>query len=218
MHRIDRTALPVPNCLAIRPADSRYDDLRGAEKEEIRVALLALQRHRCAYCERRTGEERDDGHIEHFRKQADRRDLDLAWSNMYWSCKDEKTCGKHKDKCDRPSGRLARFDPDDLIDPSEEDPTEFFSFAVDGRVRPRDGLDAPSRRRAEETLRVFQIGDSAYLRRSREDAVKPYVRAINSLRLERPESIVRYVQGEMDEIVSAPFATPIRQYLEGFLP
>jgi uncharacterized protein (TIGR02646 family) len=217
MHRIDRAAVPVPTCLAA-PAGSRYDDLRGAEKEEIRAALLALQKHRCAYCERRTGEERDDGHIEHFRKQADRRDLDLSWSNLYWSCRDEKTCGKHKDKCDRPSGRLARFDPDDLIDPSAEDPTEFLLFVVDGTVRPREDMDAGSRRRAEETLRVFQIADSAYLRRSRQDAVRPYLRAIDSLGRERPELIVRYVQSEMEEIDSAPFATAIRQYLEGFLP
>jgi hypothetical protein len=79
-------------------------------------------------------------------------------------------------------------------------------------------LDAGSRRRAEETLRVFQIADSAYLRRSRQDAVRPYLRAIDSLGRERPELIVRYVQSEMEEIDSAPFATAIRQYLEGFLP
>jgi uncharacterized protein (TIGR02646 family) len=217
MHRLDRSLVPVPGCLVAPPAGRRYDTLFSSEKEEICTGLLELQRHRCAYCERRTGEERDDGHIEHFRNRAGHADLDLAWANMFWSCNDEKTCGKHKDKCNRWSGRLARFDPDDIIDPSVEDPDDFFLFVVDGTMRPLDALDASSGRRALETLRVFQLANSAYLRRSREDAVKPYLGAIASLLSAGKDLVVRYVQGEIANIDSAPFATAIRQYLEGFL-
>jgi uncharacterized protein (TIGR02646 family) len=218
MHAFDRNAVAVPPCLVAPLTGRCYDDLRGDEKEEIRARLLDLQKHRCAYCERRTGEERDDGHIEHFRNQAGCPALSLAWANMFWSCNDEKTCGKHKDKCGRQSGPRSAFDPNDLIDPCEEDPNNFLLFVVDGTVRPRDGLDEVKEQRARETLRVFQLANSAYLRRSREDAVKPYVGAVDSLLSAGPQLLVQYVQSEIAKIDSAPFAATIRQYLEGILP
>ena len=180
--------------------------------------MLELQAHRCAYCERRTGADRDDGHIEHFRKQADHQEYTLDWVNLYWSCKDEKTCGKFKDKCTKQAGRLARFDPADLIDPGAVDPQGYFIFVVDGTVQIREGLSADDRRRAQETLRVFQIADSPYLRLSRADAVRPYLRAIASLLPVGRDIVVSYVQSAMNETEHVPFATPIQQYLEGFLP
>jgi uncharacterized protein (TIGR02646 family) len=217
MHALDRNTVPIPPCLAAPPAGQTYADLHGDEKEEIRTRLLDLQKHRCAYCERRTGDERDDGHIEHFRNQEQHDHLRLAWANMFWSCNDEKTCGKYKDKCNRQSGRFVAFDPNELIDPGQDDPNNFLLFVVDGTVRPRDGLDQVNERRAKETLRVFQLADSAYLRKSREDAVKPYVGAIDSLLSAGAELVTRYVKSEVAKIDSAPFATSIRQYLEGIL-
>ena len=218
MHLLDRNTVPIPPCLVAPPAGLGYHDLNGTQKAEIRGRLLDLQKQRCAYCERRTGEERDEGHIEHFRSQAAHPELAVAWSNMYWSCNDEKTCGKHKDKCDRPTGPKAAFDPAEIINPSSDDPQDFLLFVVDGTIRPRDGLDVAAERRAQETLRVFHLADSAYLRKSREDAVRPYVGAVDSLLAAGPEVVVRYLQSEVARIESAPFATVIRQYLEGILP
>jgi uncharacterized protein (TIGR02646 family) len=217
MHALNRNAVPVPPCLTAPPAGRSYGNLHGNEKAEIRDRLLDLQKHRCAYCERRTGEERDEGHIEHFRNQAGHDHLSLVWDNMFWSCNDERTCGKHKDKCRRQSGNWAAFNPNDLIDPCHDDPNNFLLFVVDGTIRPREGLDAVDLRRALETLRVFQLADSAYLRKSREDAVKPYVGAIDSLLSAGADLVVRYVKSEVAKIDSAPFATTIRQYLEGIL-
>jgi len=215
MHALDRNTVPIPPCLVAPPAGWDYSDLHGNEREEIRARLLELQKHRCAYCERRTGDERDDGHIEHFRNQGEHIHLRLAWANMFWSCNDEKTCGKHKDKCNRQSGPRAAFDPNHLIDPSQDDPNKFLLFVVDGTVRPRDGLNEADERRAKETLRVFQLADSAYLRKSREDAVRPYVGAIDSLLSAGADLVVQYVKNEVAKIDKAPFAATIRKYLEG---
>lgn len=218
MHRLDRSTVPTPQCLVAPANGLGYDDLNGAQKSDIRAILLDLQKHRCAYCERRTGEERDEGHIEHFRSQTSHPNLALAWPNMLWSCNDEKTCGKHKDKCDRAAGPKAVFNPNDLVDPSAEDPATFLLFVVDGTVRARDGLGVVEERRAQETLRVFRLADSAFLRRSRQDAVRPYMGAVDSLLSAGRDVVVRYLQGEVARIDSAPFATVIRQYLEGILP
>jgi uncharacterized protein (TIGR02646 family) len=218
MHHLDRSTIPIPRCLAAPTEGRTYAVLTNAEREEIRKSLLELQGHRCAYCERRTAADRDDGHIEHFLCQAEHKNLSLSWSNIYWSCKDEKTCGKHKDKCTKQSGRLAKFDHRELLDPGADDPSQYLLFVVDGTVRPREELDPASRRRAEETLRVFRLAESAYLQRARQDAVKPYLSTIKSLMEEGREMVTRYIQSQMAYVDDSPFSTAIRQYLEGFLP
>jgi uncharacterized protein (TIGR02646 family) len=217
VHKLDRTSVAGPACLVAPPPGYRYDNLKAAEKAEIRARLLELQRQRCAYCERRTGEDRDDGHIEHFRNQANHAYLELAWSNMFWSCNDEKTCGKYKDKCDRLAGPRSAFDHTDIIDPSAEDPGELLLFVVDGTLRGLDGLDAGKQRRVAETLRVFHL-DSPYLRKSREDAVAPYLSALKVLVSAAPELVVDYVISELQRVEMLPFCTSIQQYLEGFIP
>lgn len=217
MHRLDKGTVATPACFQLPNEGRRYSGLRGHEKEEIRLRLLELQGNRCAYCERRTGDAHNDGHIEHFRNQAEYGHLDLEWANLFWSCNDEKTCGKHKDKCNKQSGVLAKFHPDDVVDPSSEDPESFFLFVTDGTVRPIDGLDDRNLHRALETLRVFQLTESPYLRKAREDAIRPYLKAIDSIAEFGPEIVVKYVQYNFDDAAAAPFGTAISQYLRGFV-
>ncbi|MFO0836831.1 MAG: retron system putative HNH endonuclease [Phycisphaerales bacterium] len=220
MHTLDRNAVPCPQCLQQVTPGWGYDKLGGAERAEIRAALLTMQAHRCAYCERRTGEEKDEGHIEHFLKQANRPDLEMAWSNMYWSCQDERTCGKHKDKCDRPagSGEQAAFDPSHLIDPCNVDPDDYLEFVPDGTVRPRAGISAAREIVAKETIRVFQLSNSAFLRRSREDAVRPYVQAVDTMLPHGPQLLQQYLVSVQSTIDAAPFSTAIRHFLKGLIP
>lgn len=219
MHRLDRNAVPRPTCLdPSTTAGRRYRDLRGPEKEEIRAALIKIQQQRCAYCERRLADDPDDGHIEHFRNQAGHQHLELEWNNLFWSCNDEKTCGKHKDRCDRATGVRARFDPNDLIEPCADDPDDYLMFVVDGTVQPRDGLPSAQAHRASETLRVFQLAESPLLRRSRHDAVKPYIAALDALSRISPEALYQFVVEELARLPGAAFETPVRQFLEGMLP
>ena len=218
MHFLDRTTVPRPACLVDPPADREYGDLTGAQKLEIRNALLNLQKNRCAYCERRTGEERNDGHIEHFRTQTGHPGLTMDWNNMFWSCIDEKCCGKHKDKCLKAAGPQRTFDPNDIIHPSTENPDDFLLFVADGTVRPIDGLDEQNTRRATETLRVFQVTDYAMLRKAREDAVRPYIGALEVLCRAGAELLREYVEGELSGLDSVPHPTAIRHFFRDFAP
>jgi uncharacterized protein (TIGR02646 family) len=219
MRKIDRNSVPPPTCLAEPKNGLRYHQLCGLDKAEIRHLLLELQKERCAYCERRTGREKDDGHIEHFRNQAEHEHLDVEWTNMFWSCQDEKTCGKHKDKCNLVSGTGPQraFDVNELIDPCVDDPDEFLLLVSDGTVRPRPGLSASQERRASETLRVFQLADSAYLRKARADAVHPYVSTIDQLLPFGVDIVKAYVQHMMATIQAAAFSTAVKHYLGGLL-
>jgi uncharacterized protein (TIGR02646 family) len=187
--------------------------LSGAEKAQIREALHAIQGQRCAYCERRTGPGKNDGHIEHFRCQAGHDALALDWTNLFWSCNDETTCGKFKDKCTGAQGLRARFDPTVLLDPSIDDPDDYFLFVVDGSVKVRDGLDELGRQRAIETLRVFNLSDSAFLRKAREDAVQPFVGIVTMLMKIAPDTLADYISSEMARSADLPFSAPIRHFL-----
>lgn len=216
MHKLDRSSVACPTCLVTYVPGSHYGQLQKDEKEEIRTALFTMQRSRCAYCERRAGNELY-GHIEHFRKRADQPELQLTWSNMFWSCLDEHSCGKYKDKCDRPlgSGPRARFDANDLLNPCDEDPDVFLEFLVDGTVRPREGLSTGDAKRANETLRVFQLDANAFLRQSRKDAVSPYMTAVDTLLDFGVEAVKKYVASVQTDIDAAPFSAVIKQYLRG---
>lgn len=220
MRRLNRNNTTMPPCLTPVTPPRRFSDLRGSEKAAVRTALLAMQGNCCAYCERRTGTANDEGHVEHFRKQAARHDLETDWHNLFWSCLDEKTCGKHKDKCDRPrgSGPQAQFDVADLIDPCIDDPDTYMQFISDGTIKQRDGLNPDQQRKFTETVRVFQLVDSPFLRTSREDAVNPYIRFLSSLLPDGPEKVRAYITRELTAIDAVPFSTAIRHFLTSYAP
>jgi uncharacterized protein (TIGR02646 family) len=218
MRKLDRNAVPVPECLIAPDAERRYAHLTGREKQSIRAALLVVQSQRCAYCERRTGTEPNDGHIEHFRNQANNQHLDLTWENMFWSCNDESTCGKSKDNCVRAGGVKAAFECDQLIDPCLDDPDDYLLFVTDGTIQIRENLSIDETGRASETLRVFHLAESAFLRKSREDAVKPYVNAIDALLPFGVEVVQQYVGRESAVIDKAPFSAAICQFFRSYSP
>jgi uncharacterized protein (TIGR02646 family) len=217
VHKLDRAKASIPTCLAT-PTVANYGRLRGADKESIRQALFTIQGERCAYCERRTGTGEKDGHIEHFRNQANHAQLDLHWPNLFWSCNDTNSCGKHKDDCDIKNGTStkAEFNPDHIIDPGSDNPDDFLIFVYDGEVKPKVGLAASELRKATETLRVFQLADSPFLRKSRSDAVSPYVSQLDLLLQIAPDRILAYAQSELGKTQHAPFYTAIRHFLTQF--
>jgi uncharacterized protein (TIGR02646 family) len=213
VHFLNRNQVSTPTCLHNPPAGRTYSHLDGTEKEVIRQRLLELQRQRCAYCERRTGDQRDHGHIEHFRDQSGHDHLTLDWNNLFWSCNDEKTCGKHKDKCSKGEGPRRRFEPADLIDPAVDDPETYLLFVADGTVAPRSELDDEARNRATETIRVFHLDECAYLTRAREDVLRPYIRSVNALIALGPEPFRQFIASELQIASEEPFGTAIKHFL-----
>jgi len=217
MRKVDRSGVQVPASLQNVAAGRKFADLSRAEKDQIRDALQAIQLARCAYCERRTATDPRDGHIEHFRCQADHPQLDLTWSNLFWSCNDETSCGKFKDGCVRAGGPRVRFNPGDLIDPANEDPDEYLLFVTDGTVQLKEGLDDAEGSRARETLRVFNLSESAYLRKAREDAVQPYVKIMSLLVESAPQLLQAYVASEQPKVADVPFSAVIRHFFRDYI-
>lgn len=213
MHKLDRQSVPKPAILEVRAAAG--DGYDGMPKEEVRSALIAMQHGRCAYCERRTGSDRNDGHIEHFMRKVDALDRQLNWDNLYWSCNDPRTCGRHKDACKERGGRDPRrcFTYEDLIAPCVDDPETFLVFVEDGSVMPRPDLSAGDRRRAEETIRVFNL---AHLRYARESALGGHVRAIRYLQKHNVAAIRGYIEEVLGDL-DGEYPTCVRHYLQSKL-
>lgn len=220
MHRLDRNSVPAPLCITPHDPTQQYGDLRGPQYAEIRRALMAMQQRRCAYCERRTGEGGNDGHIEHFRNQSRYPAHTTDWNNLFWSCSDRNFCGVHKDTCNirGSSGKCRDFDPADVVDPCIDDPDLFMRFISDGSIQPRENLTPAQQRRYQETLRIFQLAEAAFLVDSRRDAVQPYIDALNDLKPEGPERIRAYVARQLVRVGGYPFETAIRHFLASYAP
>lgn len=147
MHKLQRGTAPA--CLSTyQHGRDNWKAVSAEDKREIWERLDEMQQRRCAYCE--DALRNDKRHIEHFRQKARDPKVTFLWSNLFGSCNRIDNCGKFKDE-------LPPYDPADLIKPDEEDPERFFLFVSDGSVAVREGLNAADKKRALETIRIFNL-------------------------------------------------------------
>jgi uncharacterized protein (TIGR02646 family) len=209
MRRLDRTICTVPQCLGhYQHGQHTWDDVPSADKAQIRAQLEVMQGRRCAYCEGSL--DALGQHIEHFRRKSANPALTFDWSNLYWSCDQNDSCGHYKDRGAGP------YNVADLIEPCVDDPDRFFVFRADGTINIRSGLMPNDIWRAEETLRVFSLNPHwGRLRNMRQAAVSGYVLLAN----EASEAgfslneVQAYFANELAIAASLPFYTAIRHVL-----
>jgi uncharacterized protein (TIGR02646 family) len=212
MHKLDRGAVSPPKCLArFKHGRDAWKDV-GSFKTEIRQSLHMMQGSLCAYCESETAEQ--DPHIEHFRRRHDYPQLTFEWSNLLLCCNQIESCGHHKD---RPG---SRYRADDLIDPTHDNPDDFFRFRESGVIDVRPGCTPKQAARAQETLRVLNLdAQGGRLRSLRELALRAW-RDRDSSFLDELLALPavdrrEFVQQEIALSASEPFCTVIRHFFEG---
>lgn len=205
MRKLERG--PAPACLSrYRHGANNWNDLTADDRKEIWHKLDNMQHQRCAYCE---GNIRKERHIEHFRQRGRDPRVIFLWSNLFGSCNELTSCGKYKDK-------LSPYDPADVIKPDEEDPEHFFLFVSDGSVAVREGLSPVDKRRANETIRIFNL--NGILRANRRSVITGYVASGMEFMqmmeggLTRDECAELYNE-ELAAIENHPFSTAIRHTL-----
>lgn len=152
MKKLNRP-LPGPVCLdSYKHGRDNWSSLNFECKQRIREELWSMQGEFCAYCERQTPHK--SGHIEHFIQKGRVPSVTFDWKNLFWSCLDSTTCGKHKDHKANNS-----YADRDLIKPDVDDPSDFFSFSISGEMFPKRGASESIVKRATETIRVFNLND-----------------------------------------------------------
>ena len=176
MHKFVRGEEPV-DLEAMRRRHPHWDAFaRTAEHTQLGDALYERQARYCAYCETRITQ-KENGHIEHLERRSDNPARTFDWSNMFFSCNHRDSCGNYKDDT---KPRL-RFNPADIVDPSCEDPLDFFTYDALGGISARDEAH---KMRAEETIRIFHLDKSARLCNIRANAART---AINFMEREPSE-------------------------------
>lgn len=213
MRKLDRSRVAAPECLSLyKHGTHRWEHVEGPEKQQIRARLEAMQGHLCAYCE---GPLDDLGqHIDHFRCRAEFPKLTFAWANLYWSCYQDSSCGRHKDQ------DAGEYDSNEILDPCCDDPDRFFHFRSDGAIHVRSGLSAKDQRRAEETLRVFNLDPKhGRLRSMRRRALESYTALepgiMEALAELDPDDRRTFVIAELKRTAGEPFSVVIRHFFEG---
>lgn len=213
MHKLDRSAVAEPACLASYSYPQHtWENMSSSDKSQIRNSLKKMQDCRCAYCEGPIYS--NNGHIEHFRRKnpAHFPELSFVWCNLFLSCDSLQHCGHYKD---RPSAGC--YNPDDLVKPDKDDPGLFFYFHSSGEVRPRSGIDAVRSTRATETIRVFNL-NCGKLKAERRRALRIYRRRdpgfIEELMgLEQADRQL-FISQEIAATRADPYWTVIRHFFE----
>lgn len=206
MHKLERPA--APGCLAhYQQGPQDWQRISSAEKHEIWEQLAGMQGERCAYCE--AGLPKKRRHIEHFRQRSRYPRGTFQWDNLFGSCNKVDSCGRRKDK--------STYSHGDILKPDVDDPDDYLRFQADGRIVPRNALSSRQRRRAEETLRVFNLDhDRGALRQMRQSAVQGYLGMVKDLEdwAELDEELYHeYLNEELKAIAGQPFETAIRHLL-----
>lgn len=207
MHQLTRGAAPA--CLSnYQPGTHTWCNITPLDRVAIRAELETMQGRRCAYCE--CDLDQHGQHIEHFRQRGRFIPGTFQWDNLFWSCERDNSCGKHKDK--------QTYNPPDLIKPDSENPEHFFLFADNGSIAIRPTLTPSEKRRAEETLRIFNL-DEAFgpLRKMRDIAVSGYLGEMKELQ-ELSDSglrahVLNYIAANFAYIRDLPFCTAIKHTL-----
>lgn len=228
MRKLDRNGVARPCCLDTYDHNTQsWDDLGAQCKKNLRAALFEMQGIpginspdakeyglRCAYCESAIYHE---GHIEHFRRKnkAHFPQLTFDWQNLFLACGSHHHCGHYKDRKAAPP-----YDPNLLIKPDVDDPSEFLHFHSSGEVRVRSGLQQHEIERAEATIRVFGL-DKPQLNGARAKSVSSYRKLVNKdlNELESWPADLRceYIAGEISSAKRAPHSATIRDFLETHL-
>lgn len=225
MHKLDRTGVAPPACLASynHPTHS-WDDLAGKCKQQLRAALVRMQGIpgvttpdaneyglRCAYCE---GTIFHEGHIEHFRRKNANHfpQLTFDWNNLFLACGSNEHCGHFKDRKGAPA-----YNPDDLIKPDQHEPDSYLYFHSSGEVRVRSGLNAADELRASETIRVFGL-DSRTLAGARAQSLSVYKKKVAADLDELASWPLADRQAYLTEEIVAtryePYATTVKHFLQ----
>lgn len=207
MRKLERG--PAPACLSLyRHGLHNWRDLTAEDKQHIWEKIDAMQQERCAYCEGPL--HYGKRHLEHFRQKGRDPRVTFRWSNLFGSCNQTDSCGRHKDE-------LGVYEAADLIKPDEEDPEQFFLFVSDGSIAVREALNAAQKKRASETIRIFNL--NGVLRARRYSALAGFV----SQALEVQEMVDTgdftlqqardFLKDELAAVEYLPFSTAIRHIL-----
>jgi uncharacterized protein (TIGR02646 family) len=158
-------------------ATSRWSSF--GHKDNVMANLLREQYHLCCYSEFRPDQEGLGHHIEHVENKSQNPARTFDYANLAASALDSKTDLKQLKKQDKTepeavfgghaSGKRGRVDLAQFVSCHQLDCARFFAYLpTDGRVVPRDGLQASDNARAQYTIQLLNLNSPFLLTRRRQ--------------------------------------------------
>jgi len=136
---------------------SYQDDCNDYELREcLREALIIEQKYQCFYCEKKIKNNSSKIHIDHIKQRDFYHNLECEYSNMVLSCNDNSHCGKFKDRQgiwdDKKFLRIISDNPQ-----LRENPSDFFIYMSNGRVKVKKSLNQNEKERAINTIEYLNL-------------------------------------------------------------
>lgn len=195
-----------PDCLShFRHGVHQWDDVSHEDKKSVWLKLNEMQDGFCAYCESSLIKK----HIDHFRDKSGNPNLTFDWHNLFGSCQLVSRCGHYKD-----SSHVKQYSADELIKPDVDDPDEYLIFLTNGRVRVKNNLSDRMKKKASETIRVFNLDNDSALVGSRRSMLKSEINIITCLYTMQddfsPDDFQVLLEDEITKLAGREYQTALR--------
>ena len=117
---------------------------------------ISEQNFQCAYTEIDIEKNNSSSHIDHFYKQSMFPDLRFKWANLFTSTNNEYFGAKYKDN----TYRIQQEEYQYLINPSTENPNDFFNYSFTGEILIKEiDINSSKYKKAELTKNVFNLNE-----------------------------------------------------------
>lgn len=145
----------APNCLSLfKHGKDNWSIISQKKKtDEIWQSINEMQQGFCAYCERKLKSNSKSKHLEHFFPRRSNPKLTFSWPNVFGSCSTPNSCGVFKDN----NPEAKKIDLNSVCKPDIDNPEGYLVFLSDGKVRPKHGLGASEKKKAFNTIQVFNL-------------------------------------------------------------
>lgn len=174
---------------------SEWSVLSSEIGQEIRNYILEReQNNQCAYTEVAIDADVRRSHIDHYKKRALFRSDTFNWNNLVVSCNSESYGAKYKDK------QVRSADYQNLINPTVENPSDFFDYSFTGILKEKD-LSDTAKIKAITTIDLFGLNNNSLVERRATiiDQVRSYAAQLS---LEE----VKLAIGEFDSLVESIYS------------
>lgn len=119
----------------------------------------------CGYTELPLASKGMTKHLDHYRKKAIYSKLTFDWNNLVCAVKDKRFGADHKDELI--DGKNAEATYAGILNPVVDGAQNYFYYNTDGKILASVGLDEKNGRKAEETIRVFNLNETELVSRRR---------------------------------------------------
>lgn len=119
----------------------------------------------CAYTELLLDVDKVTVHFDHYKKKSIYPKLRFKWDNLFAAVKDNRFGADYKDGIINGSNHNQMYAS--ILSPVAAKLQDFFHYSTSGEIEPMSGLSEENQKKAEATIRVFNLNEAELVNRRR---------------------------------------------------